>query len=193
MENVCPLSGLSITVFPEWDNIEITKNYSVSFIQLGENIFLSIPKGNSENEGMARFINCRKEFLKYTGLYDKEHIELKDYSAITGKVSKENRQLFTNMMETSLDILSHDTKNHFISLKYEINQINETNLKSSIHESVIDIQELIMEATGIMSSKKRIISIEDLIENIKVTSKRIPLMIHYMCNFIWQSILQSSV
>ena len=340
MENLCPVSGLSIKTFPEWENIELTDQYSITFMLLGKNIFLSIPKGNSENPGMSRFIECRREFLKYTGLFEAEHIELKDYSGIKGKVSKENRLLFTRMMleekdrgfllglmgyngspiirisfelgrrlysrkfpiilckdykqavlkatelqidhkleieketvidenkeiekllyfiselswdlnddkipeikladknpykklyqslaliksdyyeiirkqknaeralqksyreiektveertealkehelklhektnilETSLDILSHDTKNHFISLKYEINQINEKKLQNSISESVDEIQELIMEATGIMSSRKRIISIEELMENIKVTSKRLPLM-----------------
>ena len=331
---------MEIKTFPEWEDIELTETYSVTFMLLGDSILLSIPIGNSFGEGMSRFIDCRKEFLKYTGLYESEHIELKDYSGIKGRVNKENRLLFTkmllaekergfllglfgyngspvirwtfelgrrlysekfpllllkdykqavlkalriqehndiennkevvidenseiskllyfisdlswdlhdknipefqlddsnpfkklyqslaliksdyseiiakqrnaemelqrsykeierkveerteelkeqelkllqktNMLETSLDILSHDTKNHFISLKYEIDQINEVKLKTSINESVGDIQELIMEATGIMSSKKRIISIVELMEDIKVTEKRIALI-----------------
>ena len=298
-------------------------------------MFLSIPKGNSINEGMSRFIECRREFLKDTGLYDKNHIELKDYSGLEGLVSKDNRILFAQMLldehdrgyllglfgfngspvirwsfelgkkiysrdfplflcrnykkaiekalylkehvndipsehdsmdekneidrlfyfinelswdlkdrnipqfdlddsnpfkkiyqslaliksdyadiiekqkkaeialqdsyreiekkveertvklreqsvilETSLDILSHDTKNHFISLKYDIDQVSEKKVKTSISESVTEIQELITEATGIMSSKKRIVSIVELMENIKVTEKRIPLINH---------------
>jgi len=341
-ENICPVSGLPIRAFPEWDDIELNDSYSVTFMLLGENMFLSIPVGNSDSQGMKRFISCRKEFLKYTGLYDKDHIELKDYSRLKGKIDKSSRLLFTemllgeerrghllgllgyngqpfirwyfelgkklyskkfplflyknyelavskalqlfknrklekesvdvideneeinkllyfinelswdlkssnlpdfdledsnpfkrlyqslaliksdysdiiqnqkiaeenlqrsykeieriveerteklkeqelkliektNILETSLDILSHDTKNHFISLKYEINQIIDSKLKSSINESVEDIQALITEATGIMSSKKRIVSIVELIENIKVTSKRLPLMSH---------------
>lgn len=81
-------------------------------------------------------------------------------------------------LETSLDILSHDTKNHFISLKYDTDQIEDIKLKTSINESVTEIQELIMEATGIMSSKKRILSIVEVMENIKLTAKRIALMTH---------------
>ncbi len=332
--NTCPVSGLSIKTYPEWEDIQLTEIYSVSFMLLGKNIILSLPRGNSEGVGMERFLDCRREFLKYMGLYETEHIELKDYSGLKGRISKSNRIIFTDslmeeqergyllglfayngpafirwtlelgkkvhpsnfplvfckdygiavskalslfenknlpsrvniidehdeinnllyfiselswdledssipeiklkennpykklyealalikmdygdiiekqklaeaqlqksynkiektvdertiklreqgaILETSLDILSHDTKNHFISLKYEIDQVGDQKLKSSINDSVTDIQELITEATGIMSSKKRIISIVELMEDIKVTSKRIPLIEH---------------
>lgn len=308
----------------------LTDNYSVSFRTLGDSIFISIPVGNCENGGMERFLEIREEFLRSRDLYRREHVELKDYSGTPGKVSRNDRMIFTKYilaekergfllglfgynglplvrwsfeigrrlysknfplqfcrdydqaltaalevlerkqnsrnaedlsheeenreieklfyhisslnwdlnhqevddisldennpyskiykalallksdfdnileeqkktekaiekkvqertvllreerakLETSLDLLSHDTKNHFISLKFETDQIEDSKLKNSIGESVREIQELIGEATGIMSSRKRIVSIDELLENIKVTSKRIALTAH---------------
>jgi len=122
--------------------------------------------------------------MDYSGIIDEQKQTEKNLQDSYEKIEKivEERTVKLRkqgaILETSLDILSHDTKNHFISLNYEINQISDAKLKSSIGESVTEIQELITEATGIMSSKKRIISIVDLMEDIKVTSKRIPLISH---------------
>lgn len=296
---------------------------------VGENLFISRPNGDSNGEGLLQYFIKRKEFLLEMGLYEKHHIELKDYSHIRGKISKNNRMIFTRhlldeekrgyllgllgyngsdfvrltfeqgkklyhkkfplylynnydealqaahiilkgsknkqreeiqiknaltdadklfyyissmswdldreiladleikknspykdiydalslvkadfneilekqretekaiekkvqqrtrllreertKLETSLDLLSHDTKNHFISLKYDTDQIEDSNLKNSIEESICEIEELISEATGIMSSKKRITSLPDLFDSIKVTKKRVPLRAH---------------
>ncbi|MBB6480675.1 hybrid sensor histidine kinase/response regulator [Spirochaeta isovalerica] len=100
--------------------------------------------------------------------------------AIETKVQERTRQLRDQQtkLETSLDLLSHDTKNHFISLKYDADQVEDANLKNSMEESICEIEELISEATGIMSSKKRITSLPEILETIRVTEKRVPLQAH---------------
>ncbi|MBN2657408.1 MAG: hypothetical protein JXR86_10130, partial [Spirochaetales bacterium] len=84
-----------IKIFPLWENIKLTEQYSVSFRLAGENILLSLPVGDSSGEGLSLFLVKRKEFLQEIGLYDRIHIELKDYSQLQGKVSKNNRMIFT--------------------------------------------------------------------------------------------------
>ena len=96
--NLCPVSGLHITAKPEWTDIDLEENYSVSFKLIGERILLSIPVGDSGKNGMNRLFEERDKVLKNIGLLDDKYVEIKDYSQIPGATSKEGRQQFTNHM-----------------------------------------------------------------------------------------------
>jgi len=99
LATVCPVSGLSITSKPEWTNIDLGADYSVSFKLIGEKILFSIPVGYSGPNGMNRFIEERKKILLSLNLLNNKYIEIKDYSQISATTSKEGRQQFTKHMQ----------------------------------------------------------------------------------------------
>lgn len=79
------------------------------------------------------------------------------------------------VLETILDILSHDTKNQFVNLKCLIEQVHDTCLRSMLTEVVTDLFDSIMESVGYLGAKKRIVAVVRLIKDLKITEKRINL------------------
>jgi|GEM_PF-1746652 len=86
------------------------------------------------------------------------------------------------ILETSLDILSHDTKNLFFNIQILLNQLKDNSIKNMIKESVEELFELTMETASFMQSKKRITHISDLLSKIRITSERILLPSHERIN-----------
>ena len=99
----CPVSGLPLTAPAEWAGIDLGEGYSVSFRLIGDKILQTLPAGNSGKNGMRQLFEKRGEFLASMGLMERSYVEIKDYSAQTGRPSKEGRMQFTAGMVRERD------------------------------------------------------------------------------------------
>ncbi|MBL8026945.1 MAG: response regulator [Fibrobacteres bacterium] len=82
----------------EWQNITLTHEYSASFNIVDENVFISAPFGESGNEGIPLFVKVRREFLEKNGLWDKMHVEIKDYALVRSRPGRISRSQFAQAM-----------------------------------------------------------------------------------------------
>ncbi|MBN1412095.1 MAG: response regulator [Spirochaetales bacterium] len=89
-----------------------------------------------------------------------------------------NLQEKNTILQTSLDILSHDTKNLFFSLSILLDQLPVSSQQSLLKATFDELYNEIMEAVGYLWSKKRIYCVLDEINNLKLTSQRIPLCVY---------------
>ena len=91
----CPHSGQPITTKPAWQNIQIGSDYTMSFGIIGENILLTIPKGNIRTVQFDLAIEARKNVLRdHFGTSDPVIVEIRDFRDIHGIPSHETRTLF---------------------------------------------------------------------------------------------------
>ena len=97
-ETLCQVTGLPIIAKPAWTDIDVTENYSVSFSIIGNAILCTAPRGIPSAEGFRRQIGMRKMILSSAGLLGTSYAELRDYSGLAGKPSKENRLLLTDLL-----------------------------------------------------------------------------------------------
>jgi len=97
-ESICPITGLPITTKPEWTDIDIAENYSVSFSLIGNAILCTVPNGIPNNTGTHRLLEEREKVLREVGLLDKRYAEIRDHSRLSGRPSKESRMMLTNLL-----------------------------------------------------------------------------------------------
>jgi len=99
----CPVTGLPITSKPEWTEIQLKSDYSVTFSIIGKAILLITPKGNPTEKGALGLLEKREEVIKEAGLSDKKYVELRDYRMLTASPAKGGRMVLTNFLlrETS--------------------------------------------------------------------------------------------
>ncbi len=91
----------------------------------------------------------------------------------------ETRLLEKNtILETILDILSHDSRNIFINLRALIGDLPESPLRGMITANINDLYDELHKAIGYLGHRKRIISVFTTIKNLVITSSRIPLELH---------------
>ena len=57
----CPVSGLPVNAKPEWTEIRLKSDYSVTFSIIGKSILLIIPKGYPSEEGAKDLLEKRTE------------------------------------------------------------------------------------------------------------------------------------
>jgi len=82
------------------------------------------------------------------------------------------------ILETTLEILNHDTKNIFSNVKNIIYEKKEDPTLYMIEECIDELYDLTMEAVGYIRNERRIISVVDMINNIHITEDRILLSDH---------------
>jgi len=80
---ICPSSLLPIERRPEWQDIELTRDYRVSFAVVGGRVLHTRPIGNPGPTGMQRLFDERRAVLREAGLWDRPHCEIKDYSGVS--------------------------------------------------------------------------------------------------------------
>ena len=102
----CPITGFLITSKPEWTDIDLGEGYSVTFRFIGDKIMLSIPKGESGEQGMLNLFKERKKILDSMLPPDEKFFELKDYSQINKKITDTGRNQFSAGMREHQDQIS---------------------------------------------------------------------------------------
>jgi PAS domain S-box-containing protein len=94
----CPVTGLPITSKPEWAEIQLDFDYSVTFSIIGKAILLITPKGKPSDKGAKYLLEKREEVISDAGLSDKNYVELRDYRMLTAVPSKGGRMVVTNFL-----------------------------------------------------------------------------------------------
>ena len=94
----CPISGLPVTAKPEWTEIQLKPDYSVTFSIIGKAILLITPKGYPSEEGAKALLEKRAEIIKEVGLADRDYVEIRDYSMLSGAPPKGGRMALTNFV-----------------------------------------------------------------------------------------------
>lgn len=107
---VCPFTGLKINFLPEWSDIPLSDSYTISYGLIGEAIIHLAPAGSVSSAAILKSLEVRKEFLKETGLIDKQYAEIRDYSKINGHPSKNSRILLTE------SLLKEHNANHLLGI-----------------------------------------------------------------------------
>ena len=102
-ESICPVTALPITIKPEWTDIDIAENYSVSFSLIGNAILCIVPNGIPSDMGTHKLLGERERVLREVGLLGKRYAEIRDHSRISGKPSKESRMMLTNLLLKETD------------------------------------------------------------------------------------------
>lgn len=96
--DVCPVTGLSVLHKPEWTDIPIDDNYSVSFRLIGNAILCTVLNGIISKTGSQKLLAERERILIEADLVDRKYAEIVDYSMYEGYPSKEIRMAFTNFL-----------------------------------------------------------------------------------------------
>ena len=94
----CPFSGLPVTSKPEWTDIPVAKNASVTFKLIGNAIVFTSPIGPVSDTSTQNSLKKRKEFLITNGLADKKYVEIRDYSLMKGKPTKKSRIMMSDAL-----------------------------------------------------------------------------------------------
>ncbi len=147
----CPVTGLLITSKPEWTDIDLGENYSVSFKFIGDKILLSIPKGRSGEHGMKNLFNERSKVLDSMLLSNDPFFELKDYSQVHKRVNKAGRNQFcTGMHEHKDRTLGFIGYNAPLSVRFALN-VGKKLFKSPFPMSIVqDYETAIKKAENIL-------------------------------------------
>jgi len=121
-EEICRVTGLTITTRPEWTNIDLGEGYYVTFKFIGDKILLSNPKGTAGNHGMENFFRERGKVLDTMFKQDNPYFELKDYSKIHKRITKAGRNQFSVGMRRDQDkIIGFIGYNAPLSVKLAMN------------------------------------------------------------------------
>ena len=99
----CSVSGLEIFCKPEWTDIELTKNYRVSFKILGDSILLTKLEGKCKDNGIQRFLEVKHKILEEVHFNEKPYIELRDFSGVLESPPLEARFLVMNDIKQELE------------------------------------------------------------------------------------------
>lgn len=100
----------------------------------------------------------------------------------TLEVQRKNRELIkkdeeileqNRILETSLEILSHDTRNIYMGLYVMLKEMEDQELAAVLKENIDELYEMTMESAGILESKKRIQDLVEMIGSIRCTSERV--------------------
>ncbi len=111
--------------------------------------------------------------------------ELRDKEALLRKAERSelDYQERSMILETLLDLLSHDTRNMFINIRSLLRQFDEGPLRSMTEDAVEELYNTTMEAVGYLHSGKRIHNLVDLVSQLRLTEDRIPLSSHNRVDF----------
>jgi len=98
IKSICHVTGLPIIAKPEWTDIDVAENYSVSFSIIGNAILCTAPRGIPGAEGIRRQIEAREKVLRSANLWGKRYAELRDYRMLADKPPKETRLMLTELV-----------------------------------------------------------------------------------------------
>ncbi|MCP4723316.1 MAG: PAS domain S-box protein, partial [Desulfobacteraceae bacterium] len=87
----CSVTGFTIHSSHQWTDIHLTRDYSVTFHLINNNILSAYPRGIVSYEGTRELFRNYDKFLNAVGLTNSTFIEISDYSQITNIPSKKTR------------------------------------------------------------------------------------------------------
>ena len=104
---------------------------------------------------------------------------LNQHELLTSLIASEQESTQkTTVMETMLDILSHDTRNVFLKLRSLIVQLARSELRSQILDTYQELYNGTQEALGYLRESKRVYSLPELVNSLRLSEERIPCKNH---------------
>ncbi len=82
------------------------------------------------------------------------------------------------LLQTALDILSHDTRDLFIRILSILSDIPQNEYSGILNDYVNELFEYTSEALGFITAQKRVESLIDLVNGVKIGTEKIPLPSH---------------
>ncbi len=95
---VCPVTSLPMHARPEWTDITIDSNFSVSFSLIGKSILFTRLKGAIGKAASQQLFVVRKRILTESGLLNDTYAEIVDYERYEGYPSMEVRTALANFL-----------------------------------------------------------------------------------------------
>ncbi len=141
-------------------------------IQSGVSDYLMEPVGEEE-----LFRTMEKCEVRFREAREKEALLQK---AERSEMEYQQRSI---ILETLLDLLSHDTRNMFLNIRSLLRQFDQGPLRSMTEDAVEELFNTTMEAVGYLHSGKRIHNLVDLVSQLRLTEDRIPLSSHNRVDF----------
>ena len=91
---MCPVTGLPVIRRPEWTDVQLDDNYSVSTEIIGDRILHSQPKGYMTRDGVVRLASVQEEIINEGIAIGTPHVHLADCSGLKG-VSRDARRKYS--------------------------------------------------------------------------------------------------
>jgi signal transduction histidine kinase len=101
--DICLTSGLHIEQRPSWQDLELTRDYRVSFAVIGDRILHTRPVGDAGSLGIPRLFDMRRTVLQEAGLWDRAYCEIKDYDGVSLRHPRLGRVQFTDLITAEHD------------------------------------------------------------------------------------------
>ncbi len=132
---------------------------------------------------IEKTVKSEKDIKKEKQVWE-ERIDIRNKFLIDQDLLLEEKN---TLLETSLNILSHDTKNLFFNLNNLILEVEDKELGSMLKENMEDLTELIQEATTVLTADKSIYSVIDMIKKTRVSKSRIIIEDHKRITLEYES------
>ncbi len=118
---VCPITGLEILECPEWTDIKICEDYTLTIKLIDNRIIWLIPSGNMSNVDIDMIFEYRNRIIKeYIG--DRPYVEIRSYKQLYGLPAYDTRKKQTDNWLNSpgnfSGLIVHDVS-FFISLIFQ--------------------------------------------------------------------------
>jgi PAS domain S-box-containing protein len=153
-DDICHVTGLPITTRPEWKDIDLGEEYSVTFKFIGDRILVSSPMGKSGEHGMENLMRERIKVRDAMLKPDEPFFEIKDYSGVSAKITKAGRDQFIKGMTPDKDrIIGFIGYNAPMAVKFGINVGKRLNKAPFPMFVVNDYESAIKEAVAALITK----------------------------------------
>ncbi|MBU4130007.1 MAG: PAS domain S-box protein [Proteobacteria bacterium] len=154
----CSETGVMIHNSHQWTDIQLTREYSVTFHLINNTILSSYPKGKISYEGTLAFFKSYDQFLETTGLSGLEFIEISDYSRITNIPSRRTRIKVLELLYEKIKL--GFLKGHFVynvptHIKWMYNIGTRLKKPAIPMLAVTNYKEAIQRALGIQNQKSK--------------------------------------
>lgn len=112
IETVCPISQVKTYISPDWTDIPLTQDYTVTFHRISTHILSAYPKGRISYEGTRELFKKYDQFLVASNLSGHPYVEISDYSQIVNMPSKRGRVKVAALLREKMEL--NQLKGHFI-------------------------------------------------------------------------------
>jgi len=104
---VCPVTRLSVTARPEWTDIDLGDECSVTFKFIGNKILLSIPRGEATEHTMERYFQERSYVYNAMPGLGEPFVEITNYSEFEGRILTALTSRFKDMITDKVNCIGH--------------------------------------------------------------------------------------
>jgi two-component system sensor histidine kinase/response regulator len=123
-DEVCPVTRLSVTTRPEWTDVDLGDECSVTFKFIGNTILLSIPHGKAIEHTMERYFQERSHVCNVMPGAGEPFVEITNYSELEGKIFTATNSRFKDMITDKDNCIGHIGYGLSLPIRLAINMGN---------------------------------------------------------------------